>query len=407
MGAAMEDHPERRESNVPQEFASLEDPAAIRYQIEIELLALQRRKLELETREWKRPATILSGLTAILALSALMLQAYFSSAQYTKAQADATLAQAKQDIAFQKSHSAEAALRQQLAHSTAALRTTLAAAGRNAVQDVAEMHAPSDESDIRAKEDAAEWEEAWASLDKPLAALSRYAASLNALIDAGKGGEENAAAFVSSLQNLVDATGVAMPEAATKPVLRGMELIYGEVARQIAAGEIARGLEKADPAVAACADLISQDLANLRFIAIRKHTAVAMQLRAESRIAAMLKSLAAARASAATRAFVGQRDATALDELQKLNEVAGALNTDPEYTEFRDTLRAIDIAFAAQTDLLDQGLLTLRAWGEAHHNMVLALRHDSLPSAQDLSQFTSDLYELYKEYRAGRTKALK
>jgi hypothetical protein len=293
------------------------------------------------------------------------------------------------------------------ADSTATLQATLATAGQAAVQDVADLHGDSADSQKTAATLAADLKGQWDRRNRALAALNRYAVSLAGLVDAGKTGQANATTFVDALRALVDTAGVAAPQdaAAVDAVLKGAEVVYGHVARSIAAGEIRRAVEQADPIVAAVADLIAQDLQSLRGIAVASGRTVLTNLKTDSDIGPTFQTYRRKREELTKRALGIDHPEEAADQLTKLTATMAALRNDPDYRDYAARVDAASRATAAQVDLLDQAALTTRAWAAAHHDLVLALRQRRPASVAELTQFTNDLYQIYRDYRAARRAA--
>jgi hypothetical protein len=245
----------------------------------------------------------------------------------------------------------------------------------------------------------------WAKRIAVMQALGRYASALASLVDAGGKGSENILAFADALKGLAGAAGVVAPQgAAVEAALQLAERAYQEIARGLAANQLYQIVEKADPAITGLAAIISEDLSNLRSVALEKRRTALTQL-ARNDLVAQLSSFRVARAQAAQKALDPQHpDSAALDQLKRLNDAYAMIGQDPEYVQLENNRADVERLFHAQTELLDQAAATLLAWGAAHHELVLGLREKHAPSLDELSRFTTDLYSIYINYRKARSQ---
>jgi hypothetical protein len=292
------------------------------------------------------------------------------------------------------------------ASATSTLRSTLSAAGSTAAQDVADIHDGTAASQDAARALAAELTGEWASRLKVLEAMDRYAASLSALVESGRSGQENASNFINSLQGLAAAVEVAVPpSAALSAALEIAQRAYGRIAEHLAAGQIHEAVERADPAVSALAGLISQDLIALRSIAAEKRRTALTQLRARSPFIPQLNSLKRARAAALEKVLSDDATPASSERLRQLNEAHAAITTDADYIAFAAQEAQIERVFQARADLLEQAAATLDAWAAAHHELALGLRQKRAPSLNELSRLAADLHQIYADYRKSRSAA--
>ncbi len=298
---------------------------------------------------------------------------------------------------------------QSFSESTSLLTTTLGTAGTTAVSDVAQIYEPGNAtSQTSAAELSTTLKQAWDKRIKLMTAMNRYAASLQALVDAGQSGQANAEAFRESVKGLVEAAGNAsFPGAGTAGdlILNAGTRTYGEIAKAIAANQIHKAVDLADPLVESSSKLIVKDLDSLRSIAVESH-ALAISSVERRRIFVEIKALNNARNAAATDAFGNPPsvNTAALQRLASINEQYAQLPNNVEYQSYvRDRERA-ERLFATQTALLDQAMLTTQAWANGHHDLTLALREKRAPSLAELARLTQDLYTLYKNYQDARIK---
>ena len=290
---------------------------------------------------------------------------------------------------------------------TSTLRTTVSAAGNTAVQDIAEIHDGTPPSQQAAAALSAELKKEWSSRLKMLEAMDRYAASLTALVESGEAGQENAGNFIDSIKGLAAAVEVAVPpSAALTAALQLAERAYGRIAAHLAARQIHEAVEKADPAVAALAALIAEDLFALRSIAVERRRTALTQMRARSPLVPQFNSMKRARERALSDLIAATQPAAAAGErLRQLDAAHAAMVADPEYITLIAHEAETDRLFRAQADLLDQAAATVAAWAATHHDLALALRQKRTPSLHELTRMAADLYDIYKDYRRARGAA--
>ncbi len=290
------------------------------------------------------------------------------------------------------------------ATSTSTLQLAISSAGNAAVQDLATLHTDTPASKAAAQALSEDLKQQWDKRLRVMAAMNTYAASLQRLVDAGKAGQQNAAAFTGALRELVTATQMLDPAApAIDLALNLSSRVYGEIAADIAAGRIARALAQADPIVAGTSAIIASDLLNLRSIALEKRRTALSSLQT-AQILGEFRSLNHLRDAAATAAFSSDTPTpAALDQLQKIQQMIITLSNDPAYLQYLASRDQINQLFKSQTDLLDQASLTVAAWARSHHELLLGIEQKKAPSLQQLSTFASDLYDIYKKYREARS----
>ena len=237
---------------------------------------------------------------------------------------------------------------------------------------------------------------AWKVRDQAMAALLRYAQSLDAIVASGKSGSQSAAMVADSVKTLAETIGVGLP-GAPAVMAAGTDVakfIYAQIATVRAANELARALETAQPAVERIADLIRLDMLDLdAIVQAADQLTFTSNVSDFNRFSAYRKEL--------SKALESPRDLTnkALrDELAELSRLMA--DSDQRYAAYQARLNAITDRLRASRQLINATGSALDAWTAAHAQLATAARQKKPVKVSALVDAAAELRELIKKVRA-------
>lgn len=296
---------------------------------------------------------------------------------------------------------------QPFADATSKLRHTIASSGNDAVSQVTLIGEKNTTASAQATQIANKLAADWKVRNNVMEALDGYASALAGVVQSGNNGAKSAKAVGDAVGNLASSLNVAFPgggtAAASLTQLAGD--LFAIAAREWAARVLTERLKELDPKIQQVAMALAADLGNLKNIAWASKSQALGALASRSddlvRVNDLIKRRTEAAQAVLHAPLVGSPTEPGLSEriklLRDINETLDMETKAPGYSDYLQSLAAIERAYDDQSAVLDQATLLLHAWGGAHHQMLVAIQEKRPPSLQELSQVASDLQEVYKQ----------
>lgn len=288
---------------------------------------------------------------------------------------------------------------QPFADATAAIHHTISATGQTATTQLAAIEdknaAPATITAAPSTPLAKKFQLDWSRREKMFAAMDTYAASLVALVRAGEQGGDAAKSLATSAKELAKSVTSSFPGAdpALDLVTSLAAQAYDIIAKEIAARELGKAIEAEEQTIQAVANLVCADLADLKRLNVVARDSVL------SKIVMSTNDLPRYNSLVQMRRNLDLRDPANLPKLKELGELLDHETNSPwyiEYTQQRDDAMS---QFQKTDAVIDQALLAVRAWAQAHTNIGVAVREKRAPSLAELQQVTVELLTAYQEYR--------
>jgi len=287
------------------------------------------------------------------------------------------------------------------AESTAALHHTVSATGHTAVSQFCLIEGAGPPPSIGAAPTsriAGGFYADWQKREAMFQALDTYAAALVALVESGEQGAESAKSLAKSVNTLASTVTPYFPgtDPAVKLVTSMASQVFDIISKEIAAQQLGKAIELVDPVVHKIADLIAIDLQELKRL-----NAVAYN-QASSKIAVDSADLPRLNSINQLRANLDPSDAAQLAKLKGYGEAIALETSSPWYLDYTRKQDGVLSQFEATNAILDQAVLSLKAWATAHHNIGVAVSAKHVPSFNELQQATTDLLTAYQEFRQAK-----
>lgn len=253
----------------------------------------------------------------------------------------------------------------------------------------------------------ASWKKTVAGMD----AMVDYAASIEAIAQAGNSGEESAEAVAAQVSGLAEALGdIFAPAGAIGALVDkardAIGFVGGQIARIEGAKSLERAIELSGPSIIRLQELVQAQTNDARTLfesalraqedALLTNHSEALGVRTAVRISEK-RSLGQLAALAATQPRNDATIATVKADLGRSRELLAAAQ--PELTEYDAALARIAARRTAGMALLDACDTALAAWGTAHVKLVEAIRNHRPATLASLNAAVTDLRELVKQWR--------
>jgi len=254
------------------------------------------------------------------------------------------------------------------------------------LQELQQRQALADEAKLKAAE--TKFTNAFAQRIAFMTAVVDYSDSLAAVADAGKNGEANAQALENSIKQLLDAAG---PYGAAVGV--GADVlakIYGLGAQAWAAHSLKEATAKANPIIAVGAEILQQDMNNIRQGLATAETPLVAALEKPYRHSLTQRLNLMGMREEQSREFNGAMNPTnwpalLADYNRRLAEVNTFYDTaDKWYLPLQAQESALHTRLATEIQLLDKTAMGLKQWAKIHADLTQTLKNNRQPNLRVL-----------------------
>lgn len=249
-------------------------------------------------------------------------------------------------------------------------------------------------------------EKAWQVRTRVMSSLVDYAASVAAIADAGKKGEESVKKLTDAATTLVQTLGAAnlAASAGTSLAIDAIQFAHGQIARARALRSLEPALAEIQPAIQRLAELMAADFADLDAIVQVALDAQHDRLEADNQNEiGYRKSLLAARRSLMGKASnqLGSGTSPAAisvgDELKRADEMLAA--NDAWHVAYSAKQDQVAQRRRAASDLIGAAQVALADWAAAHNKLLGAVRAKRTLDVAELTASAKRIHELIDRYR--------
>jgi hypothetical protein len=245
---------------------------------------------------------------------------------------------------------------------------------------------------------AADFDAAWQVTVESLAAMGRYAESVQELTGAGNHGAQSAQQLSQSVLSLAGAVGIVPGAAVAGAVVDSFALLNSAVANVRASRSLAASLAAADPIMQDVARRVTGqvDLAEQTFNALISQ----QQAQADIAFADVHDVDAALRQTeiaAVARAAGGGADSGLQAELTRLRDARALLA--PRVAEYQAVRDAVAARERAGRDLFLATKTALQTWADSHDRLVQAVRERRPVSFESLLASSQEVRSLIERWR--------
>jgi hypothetical protein len=283
---------------------------------------------------------------------------------------------------------------------TLELKQSAAAAGSVLSSELTRTAAeiPGDQNRAALAAAATKFDAAWQDTVGSLAAMGRYAESVEDLTNAGNHGSQSAQALSESVLSLASGVGFVPGAAVAGAAVETFKLLNSAVANIRASRSLAASLAAADPIM----QDIGREVGGQVTLAQSAFTALISQQRADIDIAFsdvrdVDSALRDAELAAARRAVGAAGDSGLQEEITRLRDTRALMA--PRVAEYQAALHELAARERAGRDLFVATQSALQTWSESHSRLVRAIRERRPVSFQSLQAASQEVRGLIQRWR--------
>jgi hypothetical protein len=274
--------------------------------------------------------------------------------------------------------------------STAGVRSAVAQAGATVAEELKRMKG--------GEAYAEQLDEQWSTRIDALNAMVDYSESLQSIVSASRQGAQSVGALADSVTQLAGAAGIVVPASAGVGVaVDTAKTIYREIAVMRAAKSLEEALERSRRPVDDIAMKIGQDIADLKDIFQAANDSITGDLEIDHQQGIDFRSRLEKRREALYANGADGLTAAENRELTELNELIASTND--WYVPLQTNLNEARIRLAVGESLIATTSDTVRQWGLAYTNLVLAMKDRRPVNTLSLTRATIDIRDLIKRIR--------
>ena len=257
----------------------------------------------------------------------------------------------------------------------------------------------------------AKFNAAWAQTVQSLDAMVAYAQSIEQIIDAGNTGAESATQVADSVKRLVDAVNVVPVGGAAAGLAKlsadTVAFVYGEYSKFVAAKSLEEALDRFGPSMAKITALLQAQVADARRLFAEQIEAQVLELHSDTNGYGTWitrndeMDTQAQRAVTALVQLIGTDRAADMAKAKTLTaetELARA-QIAPRIAEYEAKLHRIRQRDKAGRSVLGAAENAIAAWGDAHQQLVAAVKARKPVSVQALIEAVVEIRTLLQRWR--------
>lgn len=255
---------------------------------------------------------------------------------------------------------------------------------------------------------ALDFQREWEHRIKAIDAMSEYADSLVAVVEAGGQGASAAQRVIDSAERFFGTLKVAYPLGSDvgSVLATGAVKAFELYAKDRAADTVAEAVDQADPAVQEVAEILSADFITMgSILQTLRQTELSefiTQSKVDNPLIAQVQTLEAEFQERNKRLMDGMTDPDLLKKVRDLLEVIERERAVPAYAEYKARLKAIEERYDGYEQVVNQAAALVRAWGQSHSKLAQAAKLGRPPTFQVLVEMSREMLEVFEEVRKQR-----
>ncbi len=272
---------------------------------------------------------------------------------------------------------------------------------------ISAINAGATSADNRAVND---FEKVWAVTLHSLDGMVVHAQSIEEIVDAGNKGSESAKAVADSVKNLVDTVKVDTISGTTAKVFElsadTVAFVYGEYSKHVSASSLEDALEKFGPSISKITVLIQAQIADARQLFEEQIVAQNLKLETHLKYGNWIKRYGEldTLTAQATQLLV---QAVKTDNTSKITKAKTMLadldlaskTIEPHMAAYKLEKDAIHQREKVGRSIIGSAELAVAAWGNAHQQLVKAVKERKAVSVESLTATITEIRTLIQRWR--------
>lgn len=292
---------------------------------------------------------------------------------------------------------------------TISLRSAVGTSGKAALTELKALKFKESDERARLREQVKQLEAAWKTRENVMKAMSDYATSLQAIVDAGKKGEESVKQLTGAAQTFLGAVGAAgMTGPAAALVGDAVNFAGGFVIRAQAAKSLEQAMVDLQPAITRTAELMAADALDLRGMLDLCYEQQERMLDDEDENAASLAFWSSlqrerndvireVRTKLDDKKLADEAGKAALARLAQLDELIAGLK--PWRESYVAKVAHIREQQRLSSALMDEMQAGFGVWAATHHKLHVAVQTKRPPTTAELTDTAKRIHDLIERFR--------
>ena len=254
------------------------------------------------------------------------------------------------------------------------------------------------------------FDKVWAVTLRSLDAMVVHAQSIEQIVDAGNKGSESAKAVADSVKNLVDTVKVDAISGTSAEIFQlsadTVAFVYGEYSKHVAAKSLKDALEKFGPSIIKITGLIEAQISDAQRLFEEQITAQNLKLATDQKYGRWLKRQGELDnlAAIATQLLVRAVENNNSSDIAKAKTMLADLDTASKVVEPRIAAYMAEKEALQQREKIGRSIIgsaesAVAAWGNAHQQLVQAVKERKTVSVESLSATIIEIRTLIQRWR--------